>query len=135
MGKIMWGILENEKPIRYTRASISFFEMPCIIWTFFLFFFLWYPIGILWVLVGCQGGKIFFLTKIHWFLLPQANGCTCVNFGCTHPIDGLFWNLPLYFLGFFSKYECWVIDLIVPLISFYFVGLSLCLLYHEVSYH
>ncbi len=24
------------------------------------------------------------------FLLPQANGCTCVDFGYTHPIDGLF---------------------------------------------
>jgi hypothetical protein len=24
------------------------------------------------------------------FLLPQANGCACVDFGCTHPIDRLF---------------------------------------------
>jgi hypothetical protein len=24
------------------------------------------------------------------FLLPQANGHACVDFGCTHPIDGLF---------------------------------------------
>ncbi len=23
-------------------------------------------------------------------LLPQPNGCACVDFGCTHPIDGLF---------------------------------------------
>ncbi len=55
------------------------------------------------------------------FLLPQANGQTCVNIGCTHPIDGLFWNLPIYFLGFFSKYECWVIDLIVSLYHFTFL--------------
>jgi hypothetical protein len=25
-----------------------------------------------------------------YLLLPQANGCACVDFGCTHPIDGLF---------------------------------------------
>jgi hypothetical protein len=23
----------------------------------------------------------------------------------------LFWNPPIHLLGFFSKYECWVIDL------------------------
>jgi hypothetical protein len=33
------------------------------------------------------------------FLLPQANGHACVDFGCTHPIDGLFWNLSIYLLG------------------------------------
>jgi len=63
-------------------------------------------------------------------LLLQANGWICVDFGCTHPIDGLFWSLHIYLLDFFSKYECWVIDLIMPLLSFYFFGL-----YHEVSYH
>jgi len=47
------------------------------------------------------------------FLLPQANGLTYPDFGCTHPIDGLFWSLPIYLLGFFSKYECWVADLIM----------------------
>jgi hypothetical protein len=25
-----------------------------------------------------------------FFSLPQPNGCACVDFGCTHPIDGLF---------------------------------------------
>jgi len=40
------------------------------------------------------------------FLLAQANGWACVDFGCNHPIDGLFLNLPIYLLGFFSKYEC-----------------------------
>jgi len=39
------------------------------------------------------------------FLLPQANGRTSVDCGCTHLIDGLFWSLPIYLLGFFSKYE------------------------------
>jgi hypothetical protein len=49
------------------------------------------------------------------FLLPWTNGCACADFGCTHPIDGMFWSLPIYLLGFFSKYECWVTDLIMPL--------------------
>jgi hypothetical protein len=52
------------------------------------------------------------------FLLAQANGWACVDFGCTHPIDGLFSSLPIYLLGFFSKYECWVIDLIMSLYHF-----------------
>ncbi len=33
------------------------------------------------------------------FLLHQANGCACVDFGCTHPIDRLFSSLPIYLLG------------------------------------
>jgi hypothetical protein len=63
------------------------------------------------------------------FLLTQANGRTCVDFGCTHPIDGLFWSLPIYLLGFFSKYECWVADLVMPLCHFIFLGcrLSFCI--------
>jgi len=69
------------------------------------------------------------------FLLPQANGLACVDFGCTHPIDGLFWSLPIYLLGFFSKYECWVTDLIMPLYHFIFFGLSLAFLYRYISYH
>jgi hypothetical protein len=32
------------------------------------------------------------------FLLAQANGQACVDFGCTHPINGLFWNLLVGFL-------------------------------------
>jgi hypothetical protein len=40
------------------------------------------------------------------FLLPQANGHTCVDFECPHPIDVLFWSLTIYLLGFFSKHEC-----------------------------
>jgi len=132
MRKIMWGILKTETPIRYTRASISFFGMPCIIFTFFFF---WCPTCILCVPVGCQGGQKKKSTKIHWFFLPQANGCTRVNFGCTHPINGLFQNLPLYLLGFFSKYECWVIDLIMPLYHFILWCCHFVFLYHEVSYH
>jgi hypothetical protein len=53
------------------------------------------------------------------FLVPQLNGRTCVDFGCTHPINGLFWSLPIYLLGFFSQYECWVIDLIMLLCHFF----------------
>jgi hypothetical protein len=55
------------------------------------------------------------------FLFPQANGHTYVDFGCTHPIDGLFWSLLIYLLGFFSKYE----DLIMPLYHFIFLGCHL----------
>jgi hypothetical protein len=45
-------------------------------------------------------------------LLSFFSKYECVDFGCTHPIDGLFWTLPINLLGFFSKYECWVTDLI-----------------------
>jgi hypothetical protein len=55
------------------------------------------------------------------FLLPQDNGCACVDFGCTHPIDGLFWSLPIYLLGFFSKYECWITDVICLYIIVFFL--------------
>jgi hypothetical protein len=67
-------------------------------------------------------------------LLPQINGRACVDFSYTHPIDGLFWSLPIYLLGFFSKYECWVTDLIMPLYHFILFGLSFSFLYHEISY-
>jgi len=33
------------------------------------------------------GGEIQIVSH---FLLPQANGRACVDFGCIHPIDGLF---------------------------------------------
>jgi hypothetical protein len=69
------------------------------------------------------------------FLLAQANGWACVDFGCNHPIDGLFWNLPIYFLGFFSKYECWVTELTMSLYHFILFELLLAFLYHEVSHH
>ncbi len=55
-------------------------------------------------------------------LLPKANGRTYIDFGCTHPIDGLFWSLPIYLLGFFPKYECWVTNLIMLLYHFIFLG-------------
>jgi len=54
------------------------------------------------------------------FYCPQANGWACVDFGRTHPIDELFWILPIYLLGFFSKYEYWVTDLIMPIYHFKF---------------
>ncbi len=53
---------------------------------------------------------------------PKANGRPCVDFGCTHPTDGLFWGPPIYLSGFFSKYECWVTDSIMPLYHFIFLG-------------
>jgi hypothetical protein len=62
-----------------------------------------------------------------FFVLPQVNGCAYIDFGCTHPIDGLFWNPPIYYLGFFSKYECWITDLIMPLLSFYFFWVVTCI--------
>jgi hypothetical protein len=68
-------------------------------------------------------------------LLPQANGHARVDFVCTHPIDGLLWNLPIYLLGFFSKYECWVTNLIMTPYHFIFLGCHLFFLYQEVSYH
>jgi hypothetical protein len=61
-----------------------------------------------------------------FFLLPQVNGHPCVSFGCTHPIDGLFWSLPIYLLDLFSKYECWVIDLFM-LSYIIFFGVVTCL--------
>ncbi len=69
------------------------------------------------------------------FSFPQANGHTFVNFGCTHPIDELFWNVPIYLLGFFSKYEHWVIDLIVPLYHFIFLGchLPFCIMRFHIT--
>ncbi len=76
-------------------------------------------------LVGI-GGKIR-TTFTRKFLLPQANGCACVDFECTHPIDGLFWSLPIYLLGFFSKYECWIADWIMLLYHFYFISVITCL--------
>jgi hypothetical protein len=57
--------------------------------------------------------------------LPQVNGWACVDFGCTHIIDGLFWSLPIYLLGFFSKYECWVTDLNMHLYHLFFWGCHL----------
>jgi hypothetical protein len=55
--------------------------------------------------------------------MPHLTCCACLmldDFGCTHPIDGLFWSLPIYLVGFFSKYECWVSNLIMPLYHFIF---------------
>jgi len=58
------------------------------------------------------------------------------DLSCARCLDGLFGNLPIYLLGFFSKYECWwVTNLIMLLYHFIFFGLSLAFLYKEVSYH
>jgi hypothetical protein len=73
-------------------------------------------------------------TLDHILLFTRANGRACVDFGCTHPIDGLIWSLPIHLLTFFSKYECRVTDLITSLYHFIF-GLSLTFLYYKVSNH
>ncbi len=62
-----------------------------------------------------------------FLLLPQVNGHACVNFGCTHSIDRLFRNLPIYLLGFFSRYECWVTDLIMPTYIILYFWVVTCL--------
>jgi hypothetical protein len=71
--------------------------------------------------------------SVHFFNKKLMDAC--VDSGCTHPIDGLFWSLPICLLGFFSKYECWVTDLIMPLYHDNFFGLSLAFLYNEVSHY
>jgi hypothetical protein len=61
--------------------------------------------------------------------------CPILDFGCTHPIDGLFWSLPIYLMGFFSKYECQVIDLNMPLYHFIFLGchLPFCIMRFHIT--
>ncbi len=70
--------------------------------------------------VGKDLWTVFFFKL--FLILPQVNGGTCVEFGCTHPIDGFFKNLPIYVLGFFSKYECLVNWFNHASISFLFWG-------------
>jgi len=41
-----------------------------------------------WDGLGWEG--VFFPLKKKLFLLSQANGWACVDFGCIYPIDGLF---------------------------------------------
>jgi len=93
----------------------------------------------MWASIGVGESKVGWMDKVIGlhvsFLLAQANGWACVDFGCSHPIDGLFWNLPIYLLGFFSKYECWVIDLTMSLYQFILFELPLASLYHMVSYY
>jgi hypothetical protein len=82
------------------------------------------------LLSGYRGQRIKSLHVSFW--LAQANGRLCVDFGCTHPIDGLFWSLPIYLLDYFLN--IWMLGnwLNRVFISFYFLG---CILYHKVSYH
>jgi len=44
-------------------------------------------------------GQEMFGYSSHKKLNFLANGHACVDFGCTHPIDGLFESLPIYLLG------------------------------------
>jgi hypothetical protein len=78
------------------------------------FFYHWLWMDLWWCEGSCNIEQSWCSSMIN-FLLPQANGHACVDFGSTHPIDMLFWSLPIYLLGFFSKYECWVTNLIMPL--------------------
>jgi hypothetical protein len=124
--------------------TIVHFAIP----TFYLLFqsFIWYVGSILqrhcgntfWAHIGIEESKVGWMDKVAGlrvnFLMAQTNGWACVRFGCCHPIDGLFWNLPIYLLGLFSKYECWVTDLTMFLHHFILFGLLLAFLYHEVSY-
>jgi len=68
---------------------------------------IWTPYGIG---IGVGESKVGWMDKVIGlhvsFLLAQANRQAYVDFGSTHPIDGLFWSLPIYLLSFFSKYEC-----------------------------
>jgi hypothetical protein len=82
----------------------------------YFWIFLWYPMSTRHVSYGKKINQI--------FLLRQANGRTCVDFGCTHPINGLFWSLHIYLLGFFSTHECWVANLIMLLYHFIFLILT-----------
>ncbi len=38
----------------------------------------------------CVVGTLCNVNGVLIFLMPQVNGCACVDFGCTHPIDRLF---------------------------------------------
>ncbi len=59
-------------------------------------YIVWTPYGIG---IGVEESKVGWMDKVIGLhvsvLLAQANGRTCVDFGCTHPIDGLFWSLPI----------------------------------------
>ncbi len=70
-----------------------------------------------------------------FFLLPQANGQACVDFGCTHPIDGFVLKSTCLLVGFLLK--IWMLGNWFNhcLYIILFFGLSLAFLYHEVSYH
>jgi hypothetical protein len=69
-----------------------------------------------WVLFSLQKKENFFLQYwrlgtrrqlifcfVFLFYCPQANGRACVDFGCTHPIDGLFLTSTHLFVGFLLK--------------------------------
>jgi hypothetical protein len=107
---------------------------------YFYWYVLWRHCGnTFWVRIHVKESKVGWMDKVIGlcisFLLAKANGWACVNFGCTHPIDGLFWNLPIYLSGFFSKYECWVIDLIMFVYHFIFLGyrLPFCIMRFHIT--
>jgi hypothetical protein len=75
------------------------------LWCFFLFLF-----G-----KSLNLGLVTVSLNFRLILLPQVNGWACVDFGCTHLIDGLFWSLLIYLLGnwfnhaSYHFYFCWVV--------------------------
>ncbi len=72
-----------------------------------------------WAGVEVRESKVCWMDKVTdlcvSFLLAQANGWACVDFGCSHPIDELLWSLPIYLLGTWlnhvsiSFYSFWVV--------------------------
>ncbi len=111
----------------------------CRLWSFpFVGFLLHMHCGnTFWVGIGVGESKVGWMDKVIGlcvsFLLAQVNGWACVDFGCTHPIDGLFWSLPIYLLGFFPKYECWTTNLIMFLYLFFWVVTCLFVSWNFIS--
>jgi hypothetical protein len=68
------------------------------------------------------------------FYYPKPMDAHVWILGAPIQLMGCFEVYPIFLLGLFSKYECWVTNLIMPLYHFVF-GLSLAFLYHEVSYY
>jgi hypothetical protein len=105
--------------VQYGILFALFFCLKCSIFVNLIFFQIWLFL----FAKSTLRQNATFTQLCNFFLLPEASGRACVNFGCTHPIDGLFWSLSIYyFLGFFSKYECWVNNLIMPLYQIFFFG-------------
>jgi hypothetical protein len=86
----------------------------------------------IWCLLDWLNIEYGHLFKIFNFLLPQASGLACVDFWCIQ-FMGCFEIYPSTCWVFFSRYECWVTNLIMPLYHFIFLGCHLLFLYHKVS--
>jgi hypothetical protein len=60
------------------------------------------------------------------FYCPKLMDMHVEILGALIQLMGCFEVHPSYLLGFFSKYECWATDLVMPL-SFYFIWVVTCL--------